>query len=207
MAAFEWLELQTLTSDISAARSRLAAARTQRDDRRVRVIEQEIAVAEARRTGLLAALSNHVATAAYADADDDAGTCGGAANATNDASISFLPDPPDHSRDTSADERAVLATHRRASLRAIGETNRTKGDAVMWDQLTPSDIDRAKREVETRRDEILARHAEELRDLEADREHLASLEAAITVFLSKFGQFATADNIVTLGVENQIAVG
>ena len=54
MSSFEWMELQTLTSDITAARSRLAAARSRKDHRVIRVLEEEIAAAEARRARLLA---------------------------------------------------------------------------------------------------------------------------------------------------------
>jgi hypothetical protein len=56
----------------------------------------------------------------------------------------------------------------------------------VWDQLTPSDLDRAKTELDTRRVEMLARHAEELKGLEVDQTQLEALEQAITAFLHKF---------------------
>jgi hypothetical protein len=60
------------------------------------------------------------------------------------------------------------------------------GDTNMWDQLKPSDIERAKQDLVTRRAEMIARHAEELRTLEADQAELDVLEQAITAFLQKF---------------------
>jgi hypothetical protein len=60
------------------------------------------------------------------------------------------------------------------------------GDTNMWDQLKPSDIERAKQDLATRRDDMLARHAEELRTLEADQAQLEVLEQAIAAFLQKF---------------------
>ena len=56
----------------------------------------------------------------------------------------------------------------------------------MWDQLKPSDIDRAKQDLVSRRAEMLARHAEELRGLDADHTQLEGLEQAIAAFLQKF---------------------
>ena len=51
------------------------------------------------------------------------------------------------------------------------------GDTKMWDQLKPSDIERAKQDLASRREEMLARHAEELRTLEAVEAQLDILEA------------------------------
>ena len=55
----------------------------------------------------------------------------------------------------------------------------------MWDQLKPSDIERVKNELGTRRAEMLARHAEELKELEAEQSQLETLEQAIQMFLHK----------------------
>ena len=58
----------------------------------------------------------------------------------------------------------------------------------VWDQLTPVDIERAKSELDARRDEMLARHAEELQSLDADQTQLEALEQAIGAFLQKFNR-------------------
>src|ERR1700704_1195075 len=61
MGSFEWMELQTLTSDINASRSRLAQARSHKDHRLIRMLEGEIGAAEGRRDRLLADISTHLA--------------------------------------------------------------------------------------------------------------------------------------------------
>ena len=63
----------------------------------------------------------------------------------------------------------------------------------MWDQLTPVDIERAKSELDTRREEMLARHAEELKGLDVDQTQLEALEQAISEFVQKFNQPAAAN--------------
>src|SRR5437764_1059602 len=54
-----------------------------------------------------------------------------------------------------------------------------KADSIeggtMWDQLTPNDIERVKAELGTRRTEMLARHAEELKELDAEQSQLETL--------------------------------
>ena len=61
---------------------------------------------------------------------------------------------------------------------------------IMWERLTPEDVERAKHELERRRIKTLARHAEELNSLEADGTELDSLEQAIDLFMRKFGAIA-----------------
>jgi hypothetical protein len=80
-------------------------------------------------------------------------------------------------------------------------TSGAQGGINVWDQLKPSDIERAKQELETRREEMLARHAEEVRGLEADRAQLDTLEQAIATFLQKFSG-ATGD-VVALDAERE----
>ena len=55
-----------------------------------------------------------------------------------------------------------------------------------WNQLTPADVERAQRDLNQRRIETLARHAAELRALDADQEDIDVLERAIEVFTRKF---------------------
>src|SRR5512135_540731 len=62
MGSYEWMELQTLTSEIAASRSRLVAARSKRDHGRARALEEEIAAAELRRDRLLAYISTNLAS-------------------------------------------------------------------------------------------------------------------------------------------------
>ena len=72
----------------------------------------------------------------------------------------------------------------------------------MWNQLTPSDLDRAKTELGERRAEMLARHAEELKGLDADQSQLETLEQAIASFLQKFNSPESA--VVKLDEEREL---
>ena len=74
----------------------------------------------------------------------------------------------------------------------------------MWEQLKPSDIENAKRDLETRRAEMLARHAEELRGLEADQSQLEILEQAISAFLQKFTSPPSGAGVVKLEAEREL---
>ncbi len=64
MSSFEWMELQTLSSDIEIARTRLVEARKRRDHGRIRALEVEITRAEASRLRLVGDLSTSIAGAA-----------------------------------------------------------------------------------------------------------------------------------------------
>jgi hypothetical protein len=68
-----------------------------------------------------------------------------------------------------------------------------EGGVIVWDQLTPDHIERAKRELATRRADMLSRHAEELKALEVEQIQLDGLEQAIQSFLQKFGKSDEAD--------------
>lgn len=72
-----------------------------------------------------------------------------------------------------------------------------------WDQLTPSDIERAKHELGVRRAEMLARHAEELKALEGDQAQIETLEQAIAAFAQKFAQ----PGVVKLDDERELRQG
>ena len=65
----------------------------------------------------------------------------------------------------------------------------------MWDTLTAADLERVKRGLATRRSEILARHAEELKALEAEQSEIDVIEKAIVAFTQKFKLASTAEVI------------
>ena len=62
----------------------------------------------------------------------------------------------------------------------------------MWDKLTAADLERVKRGLAARRSEMLARHAEELKGLEADQSEVNVIETAIAAFTQKFKLTSTA---------------
>jgi hypothetical protein len=188
MAAFEWMELQTLTSDIVAARSRLVAARSDKDHRRIRTLEQEISAAEERRARLLASLTTSLADTPHQTANEDAPANAAAPIVADDAPQSVELDITE----------GISGPGASSLVAAVPKNDSQKGDRVVWDQLTPSDLERARQELDVRRDEILAKHAEELRGLDADRDQLTALEQAISEFLRKFSQSTAEGEVVSL---------
>ena len=61
-----------------------------------------------------------------------------------------------------------------------------EGAVIVWNQLSRADIERVKRELDQRRSEMLARHAEELKALEGDKAEIDILEQAIDSLARKF---------------------
>ena len=69
----------------------------------------------------------------------------------------------------------------------------------MWDKLTPADIEHVKRALTSRRSELLARHAEELKALEAEQAEIDVFEKAIAAFTQKFKLTSSAEIIALEG--------
>ena len=66
----------------------------------------------------------------------------------------------------------------------------------MWERLTAADIERVKRGLTTRRVEILARHAQELKALEVDQNEIDVFEKAIATFAQNFKLTRSAEVLV-----------
>ena len=195
MGSFEWMELQTLTSDINASRSRLAAARANKDNRLIRVLEAEITEAEARRDRLLANITTNLAGSGEPAQNPPAATEAEAAEPT--------PAEPAVAKQASEDEQPAAVTSEETSDEQVGSESAgepaereapalaqatadgAEGGGIVWDQLTPSDIERAQAALGTRREEMLARHAEELKALEVEQAELEGLERAINAFVQR----------------------
>jgi len=74
----------------------------------------------------------------------------------------------------------------------------------VWNELTPGDLERAKREIELRRAETLARHAAELQALEQDQGELDALVQAIEAFTRKFSLTPPKAEVVALDEEREL---
>ncbi len=176
MGSFEWMELHTLTADITNSRSRLAEARANKDRRLARELESEIMAAEKRRARLLAHITHHLS-----EAPAEAAAAAGA-----DAAPAFAAE----TRNAEAEQPLDLAEGIGGSDATVpadaAPAGSASGGVIVWDQLTADDIERARNEVAGRRAEMLARHAEELKALDADRQQLEALEQAIAAFLRKY---------------------
>ena len=199
MSSFEWMELQTLTADIAASRSRLTAARSAKDNRLTRILEQEISSAERRRDQLLANITNQVA---------DAGEPAAEPEATGVAAAPGFVDAAPAAEQTDEPDSPPSASYEPASHSAGSPARNPEGDTAVWDQLTPGDIENAKSELAGRRAEMLARHAEELKALDADQNQLDTLAEAIELFARKFKVAAQGETpnaaVVTLEEEREL---
>jgi hypothetical protein len=253
MGTYDWMELQTLTNDIAAARARLAAARATKDIGKARGLEEEIARAESQRDRLLAHITTNLVAGPEPAAKGQEKNAKPIAGATAEPSLpAAAPEnapleaaeaeaPPAAAVDAAAapeEERqapvdaAAEAAPAKVPAAAVAELEPSiedalpetaepiaatgapppipapqaasaEGDKNMWDQLKPSDIERAKQDLVTRREEMLARHAEELQGLEADQTQLDTLEQAIAAFLQKFNSPGGA-GVVKLDAEREL---
>jgi hypothetical protein len=257
MGTYDWMELQTLTNDIAAARARLAAARATKDIGKARGLEEEIARAEAQRDRLLAHITTNLVSAPEPAAKEqqkaaEAGTASTieppAPGASAIGASPVAAAEPAASPESETLPAAEVATPEEAAMSAAAVTPEdaepaetatpepapeasveqpspetaervvatgaappapapqaagADGGTNMWDQLKPSDIERAKQDLVTRRAEIIARHAEELRGLDADQAQLDTLEQAITAFLQKFTS-PTGAGVVKLDAEREL---
>lgn len=93
---------------------------------------------------------------------------------------------PAGSETTAADNGVLAAAADTAAFARAPKADSAEGGINVWEQLKPSDFERARRDLDTRRAEMLARHAEELKALEADQTQLDTLEQAIAAFAQKF---------------------
>ena len=115
------------------------------------------------------------------------------AAATEEPEVAAEPEP------VAVEEAAAMVSEEATSSQAASAVaDASKGVAAVWEQLSPTDIERAKRELDMRRAEMLARHAEELKALEADQVEIDTLAAAIDAFVRKFNQSATEGSVVRL---------
>ena len=220
MSSFEWMELQTLTSDINAARTRLATARASKDNRLARMLEQEITAAEKRRDHLLVHITTELAGVPDADAQPAAGQdtdLGPVSAAAEDGPVeeTTVEEGPGEERTVEAspvegdgERQSAEIVEAPAGRAASGFASAPRaasveGELIVWNQLTPGDLLRAKDELAARRTDLLARHAEELKALDADQNQLDGLEQAIGAFLQRFTQPTSEGAVVMLGEQRE----
>lgn len=234
MSSFEWMELQTLTAEIATARSRLTAARSTKDQGRVRALEDEIRAAEGRRDRLLAHISTNLASDAEASAkaqatgatyppaaapidepapEEAGGKKRSAKQVAAEAAAAEAEIPPPAVVEPAAAEipdeappeapKEIIVATIAAPPAPAPKADSVEGGSMAWDQVTPGDLDRAKHELGLRRAEILARHAAELQELEADQAQLQVLEEAIDAFSKKFAKSAVVKLDAERGLRQQ----
>ena len=69
----------------------------------------------------------------------------------------------------------------------------------MWDTLSRADIEAARKQLRSRREQILRRHAEELGAMERDQAEIEELDQLIEVFSKRFNGAALADKEMSSG--------
>lgn len=173
MSKFEWVELETLSAEVTHLQTRIEAARGTKNYGLVRLLETELAAAMERRGRVLADITAGLSNA------HPAGT-----RRTDVPTQKLQPEEPEQKQEP-AGPIETNVSHNLPSTNSR-ETTSTGGDLEMWDKLTASDLQRVKRGVATRRAEMLARHAEELKALETQQAEIDVVEKAIVVFTRKF---------------------
>ena len=162
MPSSEWEELESLSRDIGDARERLHAAKARRKFDMARVLEREMADLEKRQGELLAVIANSV--------------------------VAEQGEPTDaSSADSTGDSRSLVTSDVNKSVDTEPSPQRDWEETAVWKQLTPADVEQARQELLRQRAETLARHAEELKSLDAENAEVAALEQAIQVFMRKYG--------------------
>jgi class 3 adenylate cyclase len=180
MSKFEWMELETLSNEIAHSQSRLDAARNTKNLGLAQLLEREIADAMKKRAQVLADITKGL--------DHSAGRKPKLLTAPVRQAE---PESLKHQQPAEEVQPTVNATTEPAL-----SLNTEKGVARMWEKITAADIERVKRGLATRRAEILARHAEELKGLEADQNEIEVFEKAIAAFAQKFNPTRSAEVLV-----------
>jgi hypothetical protein len=207
MASSEWMELESLSRDIADSQGRVEAAKSIGSFDLAQVIEQEVALMEERRTQVLAHLADVITgTGEPDDTGEPEGTGepeknpGPAGDAQEEIS-EITEDSAKEIAESEPQEARVVSPIASRSA-AAPEPDRYKSTpgrpGIAWNQLTPADVERAKRDLSLRRAEMLARHSEELRTLEADKAEIDALEQAIDAFMRKFAVSAAGGEVVPL---------
>ena len=190
MSKFEWMELETLSSEITHTQSRLDAARTTKNLGLVQLLERELADALKKRAQVLADITKGLGFTGPKPklVTKPVSEPKGATEEQPPSITDVKPQPLDT---TGSDDPTINADTK-------------KGTDVMWDKLTAADLERVKRGLSSRRSEMLARHAEELKALEAEQSEIDVIEKAIAAFTQKF-KLASGAEVVPFDGERALA--
>ena len=175
MTKLGWVELETLSTEAAHLQSRIEAARASRNHGKVRLLEREMTELTERRNRVLADITNGLGDGALAGQQPG-----------NIPVQDTQPKRPGERQRNACDPTSTEPAQAVTTIGGIG----------MWDKLTVADLERVKRELGTRRSEMLARHAEELKGLEADRREIDAIEQAIGIFTQNFKFSKTAEVLV-----------
>lgn len=196
MSKFEWMELETISNEIAHAQSRLDASRGTKNLGLVQLLESEIADAAKRRAQILSDITKGLGIGRFARPKPQLVTT--EVNQPEEAPVEqepveqVAPPPP-----TAATKMSGTAS----------DANSKEGETSMWDKVTVDDLERVKRGLANRRSEMLARHAEELKSLEAEQSEIDAFERAIAAFTQKFKLAPTAEVVLFDGERVPVQAG
>jgi hypothetical protein len=208
MGSFEWMEVETLSSEITALEARLAAAKSRHNYGLVKVVKEQITAAHQRRARYLSHISTSVA-----ESLDPSRPLETSIEAQPEKEAIAAPDRPsaEPAEPVTQEVPEELAEPDQQNAELVGpiaisgvapaHMDTIEGAADLWDQLTPTHIERAKHELGNRRAEMLARHAEELKGLDIDQSEIDTLAQAIDAFAQKFNLPSAGSSVVRLNKE------
>src|SRR5438876_5043779 len=190
MGSSDWFELETLNGEIAHSQTRLSAARKTQNHGLVKLLQREIAEAEKWRSRLLGHITTRLGSPDPAQQAAHAEPWNVQADNAEEVQAENAEEVQADKAEEVQAENAEAEQHGSESVAEAPQTGaalpdpaaRTatiEGDATLWDQLSRTDLERLKRELGSRRAEILARHVEELKDLEADQIEIDAFELAI----------------------------
>jgi len=210
MALSDWTELENLSGEIADSQGRLAAARSTQNHGLVKLLERQITEAEKWRDRLLSQITARLTTSPGSPRRRDPAPTAeeqpqpaeavvlSVEPAVEMASIELAPTelaPTELAMplpaavaapDAASLEPAAVTPPDAISPEPAPSADTLEGVAAVWDQLTRADVERVKRELGVRRAELLSRHAEELRALDAAQTEIDTLEQTIDAFARKF---------------------
>jgi hypothetical protein len=197
MASSEWMDLENLSREIADSNGRLEAAKAVGSLDLAKVLQREIEEMEERRSRILGHIASsvvgHQPEASNKDENDkpeDTAPENTPAEDTEAVEAVISPSAADPDPETAIGTKAGA---RNSSIQLSGDKA-----GMAWNQLTPADVERAREELDRRRTEMLARHADELKSLETDRAEIEGLEQAIGAFLRKFSAPRPGGEVVRL---------
>jgi len=164
----DWTELENLSGEIADSQGRLAAARATQNHGLVKLLERQILEAEKWRDRLLQQITSRLTVSSAKGAREDAA----ATLAAEPQPEAVSPAPAPESLGPESLAELAVAVAEAVSRDVAPVINRLEGVASVWDQLSRTDL--------------LTRHAEELRALDAEQSEIDAFEQAIDAFARKF---------------------
>jgi hypothetical protein len=187
MDSFEWMELETLNSEIAHAQTRLAAARSAQNHRLVQLLQREIDETAERRDRVLANITQGLSPSRAGAPPRSSEAPAAAQDGQRPQAKPVKPAKHTaHSGSSAPDPSAPGGSPPSRPAAATDTATHAEGVAAVWDRLTATDIEQAKRGLAQRRSELLARHAEELKALDAEQGEIDNFEQSIGAFARKF---------------------